>query len=202
MAFTRNFLKTMSLTDEQVQAIMEEHTNVTEALKGKIKAAEDQAAAFKADADKLPDIQKQLDDLKNGEDWKSKYEKEHEDFDSYKKKIVQEQETEKIKAAYSKLLTDEHINEKHIGKVLKLTDFSEMKLDKDGNLENADDLKKAINDEWGEFKVNVSQRKQTVPTPPAGNNGSGGGSGMSRGAELAKRFNRERYGIKDDAGKE
>ena len=68
MAVTRSFLKGMGLTDEQVSAIIEEHTNTVNGLK----EARD---TYKADAEKLTAVQKQLDDLKanSGDDWKEKY---------------------------------------------------------------------------------------------------------------------------------
>ena len=73
-----------------------------------------------------------------------------------------------------------------------------MKLDKDGNLTDADNLKKSINDDWGMFKVTVKERKQSVSTPPSGDTGSG----MSRAKELAQKYAQERYGVKPDTGKE
>ena len=76
MALTRNFLKSMGLTEEQVATIIEAHTDTVDGLK-------DLIATYKADAEKLPDIQKELNDLKKeGADggYKAKYEKEHKDF--------------------------------------------------------------------------------------------------------------------------
>ena len=52
MALTRNMLKGMGLTDEQVSAIIDAHTDTTDALK----AQRDQ---YKADAEKLPAVQKE-----------------------------------------------------------------------------------------------------------------------------------------------
>lgn len=199
MAFTRNFLKTMNLTDEQVNAIIEEHTNVTDALKAQRDKAVNDAKDLKEKADKVPELEKQLEAAQGGEDFKAKWEKEHQDFEDYKANIAKEQQTEKAKAAYRKLLSDENINEKHIDLVMRKTDFSNMKIDKDGNLENLDGLKKAISDDWNVFKVTKKERKQDVSTPPKD---GGTGSGMSRAKELAMKFQQERYGIKSDAGKE
>ena len=52
MALTRAFLKGMNLTDEQISAVIEEHTNVTDALK----ADRDK---YKEEAEKLPTVQKE-----------------------------------------------------------------------------------------------------------------------------------------------
>ena len=57
MALTRKLLKGMGLTDEQVDTIIEAHTDTVDGLKADV-------SKYKSDAEKLPDVQKQLDDLK------------------------------------------------------------------------------------------------------------------------------------------
>lgn len=84
MALTRKLLKGMGLTDEQVDTIIEAHTDTVDGLKADV-------ARYKADAEKLPDVQKQLDDLKEAGDggYKEKYEKEHSDFEAFKSDIAE-----------------------------------------------------------------------------------------------------------------
>ena len=69
MALTRAFLKSMTLTDEQVSAIIEEHSATVTGLKNEI-------SKYKEDAEKVPDLQEKLKDYEK-DDWKGKYEKEH-----------------------------------------------------------------------------------------------------------------------------
>ena len=52
MALTRKLLKGMGLTDEQVDTIIEAHTDTVDGLKADV-------TRYKADAEKLPGIQKQ-----------------------------------------------------------------------------------------------------------------------------------------------
>lgn len=96
MALTRKLLKGMGLTDEQVDTIIEAHTDTVDGLK-------DQITQYKADAEKLPGVQKELDDLKKeGADggYKAKYEKAHKDFQAYKDGITaKESAAAKEKAA-------------------------------------------------------------------------------------------------------
>lgn len=158
MAFSRSFLKTTGLTDEQITAVIEEHTAVTDALK----ADRDK---YKAEAEKAADLQKQLDGLSGGEDWKAKYEDERKAFEDFKAKSAQEAETAKVKAAYRKLLLDEKISEKWLDRVMKGVDFSGMKLDREGNLANVDKLKEAIDKEWGDVKNTVTERGADVEKP-------------------------------------
>ena len=80
MALTRKLLKGMGLTDEQVDTIIEAHTDTVDGLKADI-------GRYKADAEKLPGIQKELDDLKKEDadgGYKAKYEKEKKDFQDFK----------------------------------------------------------------------------------------------------------------------
>lgn len=159
MAFTRNFLKSTGLTDDQITAVMEEHVAVVDGLKA-------DRDGYKEQADKAADLQKQLDDLANGEDFKKKYEDEHKAFEDFKAKTASDAEAAKVRSAYRKLLAGEGISEKRLDSILKVTDFTGMKLDKDGNLAGADGLKKAINDEWGEFKTTVTEKGAVVEKPP------------------------------------
>lgn len=157
MAFTRNFLKSTGLTDDQITAVIEEHTAVTDALKK-------ERDGYKEQADKAADLQKQLDDLAS-EDYKTKFENEHKAFEDFKKQTEHEAQAAQIRTAYRKLLAGEGISEKRLDSILKITDLSKLKLDKDGNLEGVAELKKAINDEWGEFKTKVTEKGAVVEKP-------------------------------------
>lgn len=83
MALTRKLLKGMGLTDEQVDTIIEAHTDTVDGLKADV-------SRYKADAEILPSVQEQLDDLKAAGDggYKEKYEKEHSDFEAYKSGVT------------------------------------------------------------------------------------------------------------------
>ena len=145
--------------EEKENQIMDGHIGVTDGLK-------DRLEELKAEAEKAADLQKQLDGINGGEDFKKKYEEEHEAFENFKKQTAQDAETAKVRAAYRKLLADEGISEKRLDSILKVTDLSKVKLDKDGNLEKVDDLKKAISEEWGEFKTTVTEKGANVEKPP------------------------------------
>lgn len=79
MAFSRKTLKAMGLTDEQVDSLVDMHTETVDALK-------EQRDSYKADAEKLAAVQAELDDLKaKGDDgFKEKYENEHRAFEDFK----------------------------------------------------------------------------------------------------------------------
>lgn len=80
MALTRKMLKALGIEDDKIDQIIEAHTETVDGLKDKLTKAE-------ADAAKLPDVQKELDSLKAGGDFKKKFEDEHRAFEDYKKDI-------------------------------------------------------------------------------------------------------------------
>ena len=83
MSITRKLLKGMGLTEEQVDTIIEAHTETVDGLKADV-------SRYKSDAGKLAGVQKELDDLKAAGDggYKVKYEKEHSDFEAFKSNIT------------------------------------------------------------------------------------------------------------------
>lgn len=194
MSLTRAMLKGMGLTDEQVGAIIEEHTSVTDALK-------EQRDKFKAEAEKIPglesnlkDLQKEFDDYKSNSDqsdWEEKYNKEHEEFEKYKSDVTNKEQTAKIREAYKKLLKDCNVGEKHLDSILRVTEFKGMKLKEDGSLDDIDALKKKITDDWDGFISSKEVRGAEVETPPAGN---GSTSQSSRAAQLAAKYHDNLYG--------
>ena len=66
-------------------------------------------------------------------------------------------------------MADESIDEKRHEAIMRVTDFSGIKRDKDGNLENADALKEGIRKDWGAFKVTTKQRGEDVAHPRTDN---------------------------------
>lgn len=109
MALTRKLLKGMGLTDEQVDTIIEAHTDTVDGLKADV-------TRYKADAEKLPTVQKELDDLKAAGDggYKEKYEKEHKAFDDFKADITAKEtkaaKEKAVKAYYeSKNITGDNL---------------------------------------------------------------------------------------------
>jgi len=167
MALSRSFLKGMGITDEQISAIIEAHTETTEALK-------EQRDQFKADAEKLAEVQKELETLKgSGNDWQSKYEAEHKSFEAYKADQEEKATAQAKVSAYTKLLTDLGINEKRVNSILKVTDLKAIEM-VDGAIKDADKVTEGIKTEWADFIPASKQGGAQTPTPPGNNNNNGG----------------------------
>lgn len=165
MALTRKALKAMGLTEEQVDSIIEAHTETVDGLKEQIKT-------FKADAEKLPTVQKELDDLKkeNGDDWKSKYETEKAAHDKTKSDHAAKETAAVNEKLFRGVLTTVGITGKRADQIVKLTDMSAFKV-KDGAYEDAVAVEKHVRDEYSEFVPQQSQKGADVPTPPNNNGG-------------------------------
>jgi len=179
MSLTRKMLKAMGIEDEKIDQIIDAHTETVEALK----ADRDK---FKEDADKLPEVQKKLDDAKaaaekDGKDpFKVKYEAIKEEFANFKKDIEEKETKSRKEAAYKALLKDAGVSEKRIDSILRVTDLEEAKLDADGKFENASELKKSIKEEWSDFIVTNGKQGADTPNPPP----SGSGKAYKDRAEI------------------
>ena len=171
MSLTRAFLKGMNLTDEQVNGIIEAHTETVDGLKA-------QVARYKADAEKLPGVQKDLDDLRanNGDDYKAKYEKEQSDFAAYKAKVEKDDANRVKEAKLRKIAKDAGLSEKGIEKAVKYADWDKIELDENGEIKDAPGQVKALREEWPEHIVTKVENNDPTPTPPSNQNATGNGS--------------------------
>lgn len=199
MSLTRAMLKGMNLTEEQVSAIIEEHTNAIDGLRNERDQLKNDLAEFK-------NVKKELEDLKATDtDWKKKYEDEHEAYEKYKKDISDEKASNAIKTAYKKLLQENNVGESHIDSIIKVTDFTNMKLDAEGNLEDREKLSESARNDWSGFIVSTKTEGANVDTPPE-NAGKAGSmtkeqilaikDGTARRAAMAE--NPELFGIKTE----
>lgn len=186
MAVTRKMLKGMGLTDEQIDTIIEAHTETVDGLK-------EQIETYKADAQKLPGVQRELDDLKAAEDggYKAKYEKEHADFDQYKKDVQAKEIAETAERLFRAELTAVGITGKRADAIVRATDLTGVKV-KDGALEDAKTVQDAIKTDWAEFIPAQRTEGAKVETPPQ--NQGGGATGKSEAAQRAAAYWASHYG--------
>ena len=162
MSLTRKLLKGMGLTDEQVDTIIEAHTDTVDGLKKQVET-------YKADAEKLPNVQKELDDLKAAGDggFKEKFEKEHSDFENFKK-TIQEKETKAAKESAAKAFFESKgITGNSLEIAMRGSSAEIAALDLDGEkIKDSSALDALVN---GTFKALVSTtttKGANIPNPP------------------------------------
>lgn len=136
------------------------------------------------------DKQTAEDNATNAGKWEAKYSKLKEDFDAYKADTEAKAKLADIKAAYRKLLTDEGIAAKYLDTVIRATDFDGIKLDAEGKLEKADELKASIGKDWSDFKATTRTDGAKVDTPPKAPEGGAN----PRAAEIARSRYERLYG--------
>lgn len=170
MALTRKFLSALGIEEEKAEQIIAAHT---ESIDG-IKADRDK---YKEDAEKLPGVQEELNQYKaaaekNEKDpYKVKYEALKEEHENFKRDIEAKETSAKKAAAYRSLLKAAGVSEKHIDKVMKVSDLEGIELDSEGNAKEADKLTEAIKAEWSDFIQTTSTQGAGVATPPASTGG-------------------------------
>jgi hypothetical protein len=162
MALTRRMLKAMGIEDEKIDQIIDAHTETVDALK-------EERDDYKKDADKLPGVQKELDDLKkDGGDWQKKYEKEHTDFEAYKNEQTAKATKATKDAAFRALLKEAGIPDKRLDVIMKVTNLDEIELDESGKIKDASKHTDTVKTEYADFIVTTTERGADVATPPAG----------------------------------
>lgn len=199
MALTRKMLKAMGIEEEKIEQIIEEHAETVNALK-------QQRDQYKVDAEKLPGVQKELDDLKeaaekDGENpYKAKYEDLQQQFDDYKADVTAKETKAKKTAAYRKLLKDAKVSEKRLDSILKLSPVDDIELDDKGEIKDAADVKKKIEEEWSDFIVTEETHGAGSNNPPGGSGGrqGAGGGSKSRAAMIQQQYQNSLYGSKED----
>lgn len=158
-------------TEDMENRLIALHLGVVDPLK-------DQLQTYKTDAEKLPAVQKELDDLKAAGDggYKEKYEAEAKAHKEYKQQVEREKETARDDADVLALCKDAGIARESAQRlIVKDFDRSKIERDKDGKITNRDKLLETVKTDYADF-VGIPGNQGTPPaTPP-----SGGGSGMTR----------------------
>ena len=170
MSLSRKMLKAMGIEDEKIDQIIEAHSETVNALK-------DEIAENKDAADKLTNVQKELDKLKasvkeaeekNGKDpYKVKYEAIKEEYEEYKKGITEKETKAEKEKLYTDLLKATGVSEKRIAAILKVTDLDGVEID-EGKIKNSKDLEKTIKEEWADFITKTEEKGANVSNPPKG----------------------------------
>ena len=175
MAFTRKFLSAMGIEADKVDEIINAHIEVVDGLK-------EERDNFKKDAEKLADVQKQLDKAnekiaKNGDGEtvsKEDYDKLKKEYDDYKADITAKNTRTEKENAFRELLKSVGVNEKRLNAIIKVSDIDGLELDKDGKIKDAEKHTESIKSEWADFIETTTTKGAKTANPPA-NNGKGTG---------------------------
>lgn len=185
MALTREFLTALGIEKEKHQAIIDAHTETTDALK----ADRDR---YKAEADKLPKVQEELKKAQAAAKDSGEYDKLKKEYDDYKAEVASKETLANKKAAFRKVAKDAGLTDAGIEKAAKYQDYNRIELDEKGEIKDAKDLIKSVREEWPEHVQTSGKKGADVPNPPGGG-GDGAGKYNDIRAMTAK-WHAAKYG--------
>ena len=169
MALTRKLLKGMGLTDEQVDTIIEAHTDTVDGLKADV-------SKYKTDAEKLTDVQKELDDLKaKGDDgWKEKHDKLKGEFDKYKGDIEAKETKAKVNNAVRSYLESKSITGDNLDLAMMACESIIASAELDGDkLKDTTALDTLVGSKFKRLVTHTETKGANTANPPANNGNSG-----------------------------
>lgn len=157
MSLTRKMLEALGIDEKAAEQIIEAHTEVTSALKK-------ERDGYKASADTLESVQKELNDLKekHKEDWEGKYNSVKTEFENFKTEQAEKSTLAAKKAAYAKMVESTGIiDKKLISLISNMADFSKIELDGE-NLKNFEDYAKSIGEEYADYISSAKEKGADV----------------------------------------
>lgn len=193
MALTRKFLTALGIENDKIESIIDAHTETVDALK---KERDD----YKAEADKIPNMQKELDKAKAAAKDSGEYDKLKKEFDDYKADVAGKETLAKKKAALEKLCKAKdgaYLSESGVAKAVKYHDFDKIELDENGEIKDAKELVKSLREEWKEYVQTEQRQGAKTANPPAGDGGNGGE--VSRAAQLYQQHRASLYGVSNES---
>ena len=201
MAMTRKFLKEMGIEEEKIEQIIEAHTETVNALK-------EERDKFKGDAEKLPKVQKELDDLKaKGDDgWKEKHDKVKKEYDDYKSEVTAKESKAIKEKAVRAFYEEKGITGKNLEIAMRgsRTEIDGIEMDGD-KIKDTASLTALVEGDFSALVSTTTTKGASTATPPTNNGGKTGKTKEEimairdpavRQAEIAK--NPEAFGLKFD----
>lgn len=169
MALTRKMLKAMGIEEEKIEQIIEAHAETVDALKA-------EAATAKEAAEKLPEVQKELDALKaKGDDgYKAKYEKEHADYEAYKAEQAAAQAKVARENATRAYFEGKGIKGKNLDIAMRgcMKEIEGLEMSDDGKIKDAKALDDLIGGVYAGLVQNTQVQGTNTGNPPANGAGS------------------------------
>lgn len=180
----------MALKRSDLNKILNAFKSEEETLEGSTKALLDLFhTEIDTEKDKYDDLLQEFNTYKsehkdtgeNAEEWKSKYEKERDEFKKYKTEQTAKADKATKADKYKALLKESGVSEKRLDTILKVTDLDSIEL-KDGELVDTDKLKETIKNDWSDFISKTETEGAITPNP----NGNSGGTAYASKADIMK----------------
>lgn len=163
MALTRSMLKSMNLTEEQVNAIIEAHTDTVEGLKK-------ENSALKAASASVEEVTKERDSLRDQLSRAGDAAKVQADFDAYKQQVAKEKadalnHTDLLEIAREAGVARESFR----SMIARDFDMSKIQRGEDGKVQNRAELLEAIKSNYPDCVSEITIDGTPKASPPIGN---------------------------------
>jgi len=184
MALTRKFLAALGIESEKIDQIVEANSESLADIQDKLTKANAELKEAKSKADTLPEVQKELNDLKAQVEADKKaregkdYDALKEEFDNYKAEVQEKAVKSAKEKALRDLLSDMKVSDKGTSMIMKYMGVSGIELDEEGKLKDAASIKKAVKEDWSDYIPTVETKGADTKTPPT--DGKGGGVAKTR----------------------
>lgn len=165
MALTRKSLKAMGLSDEQVDSIVDMHSETVDGLKGKI-------SELQTKADEYDAVKAELDKFKDGGDYKARYEQEHKEFEAFKKEVAGKELLKAKETAVREYFESKGITGQNLDIAMRgaKEEISAITLDGD-KIKDSKSLDDLIGGTYAGLVIKKESHGASVTNPPANNGG-------------------------------
>lgn len=166
MSLTRKFLKALGLEEAIVEQIIEAHTEVTDALKSQLTAAQDGAETLATVTKERDKLQAKITDLEAKAPDAAKVQA---DFDAYKAQVDGEKANAQKASLFVEALKGAGVARESAQKaLLKVIDLSAAKLTADGKIDGVDALIAPLKTDYADFFSTTQTGGVPPVTPPVG----------------------------------
>lgn len=166
MALSRNFLKALGLTEEQVNSIVEAHTETISGLKDELKTEREKA-------NRLGEVEKELNDLKTTNAGKPNFEElynaDHTALENLRSEIAAKEARTAKEAAIGAFFEKNNIvgKQKKIAMMAIKGDIDGYEVDEDGKLKDTKPLETLIKEDFAGLVSTTRTEGAGIAEPPA-----------------------------------
>ena len=170
MALTRKMLTALEIPADKQDEIINAHLETVNAVK-------EERDSFRADAERLTEIQRQLDEAKAKIEQaettetvpKAEYYQLKSEYEEYRNGIEAQQARAAKENAFRSLLKAAGVSEGRMDAIIRVSDIDGLELDENGNAVDAEQRTESIKTEWADFIPTTVVRGAQTAKPPVQN---------------------------------
>ena len=177
MSLTRKALKAMGLTDEQIDSVIEMHTDTISGLKDKLEAVEnnvENVEKLKSDVEKYKsELETAKQTIADGEKYKEMYENEKSAYENYKGEITAKEAKAAKEKAIKEYFKSKGINEDNMSIAMRgiKSEIDAAELDEKGKIKDIKVFDELIKGDYSKLVSRTETKGADTQTPPPNTSG-------------------------------